>query len=101
MSAAVRDSRFSKIGNSAPECAVQIHVFTTAAEHAIPKYLRGAAEQELAKLPSGVRRAYHTGPNLRQTPATICLSFAKTSSDCPTRSGASEIRGQDAEPGWR
>src|SRR6266446_2150693 len=29
------------------------------------------------------------------------LSFAKTSSDCPTRSGASEIGGQDAEPGWR
>jgi uncharacterized protein YcbX len=29
------------------------------------------------------------------------LSFAKTSSDCRTRLGASEIRGQDAEPGWR
>jgi hypothetical protein len=29
------------------------------------------------------------------------LSFAKTSSLCPTRLGASEIRGQDAEPGWR
>src|SRR3989442_15484758 len=31
----------------------------------------------------------------------VRVSFAKTSSDCPTRSGASEIGGQDAEPGWR
>ena len=31
----------------------------------------------------------------------INLSFARTSSACPTRSGASEIHGQDAEAGWR
>jgi cysteine synthase len=35
------------------------------------------------------------------TPNTYDLSFAKTSSDCPTLSGASEIHGQDAEPRWR
>ena len=45
-----------------------------------------------------------TGDSERATPGAIArlsVSFAKTSSDCPTRSGASETRSQDAEPGWR
>ena len=38
---------------------------------------------------------------VRSVPDLIYLQQGCPSPDCPTRLGASEIRGQDAEPGWR